>query len=212
MGEEVKIKTGSNKKTAGLLSLVAVGMFGFGFALVPLYSLICDTFGLNGKFTEIEQGTVNVAQQAERAKGIQKRQDLSRKVTVEFFSSLNQNLQWEFRPVTRKLTLHPGEVKTVKYYAKNKTGREVIAQAIPSISPGPANKYFTKMECFCFKQQTFKPGEEKEMPLIFVVDPDLPKNISTISLAYTFFDTQNRTTQTEQKENVALKQTQVNVN
>lgn len=205
-------KSKSNTKVVGLLSMVALGMFGFGFALVPLYNLICDTFGLNGKFTDIEQGTVNVAQQAKRAESIQKRQDLSRKVTVEFFSSLNQNLQWEFKPMTRKIKLHPGEVTTVKYYAKNKTGREVVAQAIPSVSPGTANKYFTKMECFCFKQQTFKPGEEKEMPLIFVVDPDLPKNISTISLAYTFFDTQNRKAENKQQVKVALKQTQVDVN
>jgi cytochrome c oxidase assembly protein subunit 11 len=202
----------SNKKVVSLLTLVALGMFGFGFALVPLYNLICDTFGLNGKFTEIEQGTVNVAQQAKRAEKIQKRQDLSRTVTVEFFSSLNQNLNWEFKPITRKLKLHPGEVTTVKYYAKNNTGREVVAQAIPSVSPGIANKYFTKMECFCFKQQTFKPGEEKEMPLIFVVDPDLPKNISTITLAYTFFDTQNRSANNGQQEKYAQQQVQVNAN
>lgn len=202
----------AHKRVVGGLSLVALGMFGFGFALVPLYNLICDTFGLNGKFTDIEQGIVNVAQQAKRAESIQKRQDLSRKVTVEFFSSLNQNLHWEFKPLTRKLKLHPGEVTTVKYYAKNNTGREVVAQAIPSVSPGTANKYFTKMECFCFKQQTFKPGEEKEMPLIFVVDPDLPKNISTISLAYTFFDTENRSANKEQQEKYAQKQVQVNVN
>lgn len=208
MGQQAR----GHKRVVGGLSLLALGMFGFGFALVPLYNLICDTFGLNGKFTEIEQGTVNVAQQAKRAEVIQKRKDLSRKVTVEFFSSLNQNLQWEFRPMKNKLELHPGEVTTVKYYAKNNTGREVIAQAIPSVSPGTANKYFTKMECFCFKQQTFKPGEEKEMPLIFVVDPDLPKNISTISLAYTFFDTQNRTAKNEQQQDIVHKQNQVNVN
>lgn len=202
----------AHRRVVGGLTLVALGMFGFGFALVPLYNLICDTFGLNGKFTEIEQGTVNVAQQAKRAEGIQKRKDLSRKVTVEFFSSLNQNLNWEFRSMKNKLEIHPGEVTTVKYYAKNNTGREVVAQAIPSVSPGVANKYFTKMECFCFKQQTFKPGEEKEMPLIFVVDPDLPKNISTISLAYTFFDTQNRTAKNEQQQKVAQAQVKVNVN
>ncbi|MEJ2141554.1 MAG: cytochrome c oxidase assembly protein [Gammaproteobacteria bacterium] len=208
MGEEFK----SNKKTAGLLSIVALGMFGFGFALVPLYSLICDTFGLNGKFTEIEQGKVNVAQQVKRAEGIQKRQDLTREVTVEFFSSLNQNLQWDFKPITRKVKIHPGKITKVKYYAKNKTGHKVVAQAIPSISPGPANKYFTKLECFCFTQQTFKPGEEKEMSLVFVVDPDLPKSISTISLAYTFFDTQNRQAANQQQHKIAVTQTQVSVN
>ena len=202
----------AHNKVVGGLSLVALGMFGFGFALVPLYNLICDTFGLNGKFTDIEQGTVNVAQQTKLVEEITKRQDLSREVTVEFFSSLNQNLQWEFKPMTKKIKLNPGKVTTVKYYAKNKTGREVVAQAIPSVSPGVANKYFTKMECFCFKQQLFKPGEEKEMPLIFVVDPDLPKNVNTISLAYTFFDTQNRKAAVEQNNKYAQTQTQVNVN
>src|SRR5210317_1725125 len=128
----------AHRKVVGGLSLVALGMFGFGFALVPLYNLICDTFGLNGKFTEIEQGTVNVAQQVKRGEEIQKRQDLTREVTVEFFSSLNQNLQWEFKPLTKKIKLNPGKVTTVKYYAKNKTGRDVVAQAIPSVSPGVA--------------------------------------------------------------------------
>lgn len=202
----------AHRKVVGGLTLVAIGMFGFGFALVPLYNLICDAFGLNGKFTDIEQGTVDVVQLAKQAEEIQKRQDLTREVTVEFFSSLNQNLHWEFKPLTKKLKLHPGKVTTVKYYAKNNTDREVVAQAIPSVSPGVANKYFTKMECFCFKQQTFKPGEEKEMPLIFVVDPDLPKNVTTISLAYTFFDTQNRKATIEQNNNYALKQTQANFN
>ena len=202
----------AHRKVVGGLTLVAIGMFGFGFALVPLYNLICDTFGLNGKFTDVEQGTVDVAQQVKRAEGIQKRQDLNREVTVEFFSSLNQNLQWDFKPIQKKVKIHPGKITKVKYYAKNKTGHQVIAQAIPSISPGQANKYFTKMECFCFKQQTFKPGEEKEMALVFVVDPDLPKNISTISLAYTFFDTQNRQTANEQQHKVAVTQSQVNVN
>ena len=117
---------------------------------------------------------------------------------------MNQNLNWEFKPITRKLKLHPGEVKTVKYYAKNNTGREVVAQAIPSVSPGVANKYFTKMECFCFNQQTFETDEAKEMPLQFVVDPDLPKNINTISLAYTFFDTDKKEVKNNQTNKIAL--------
>jgi cytochrome c oxidase assembly protein subunit 11 len=87
------------------------------------------------------------------------------------------------------MTLHPGEIKQVKFYARNKTGRTIVAQAIPSLAPGQAVKYFTKMECFCFNQQTFKPGEGMEMPLVFVVDPDLPEHIGTITLGYTFYDT-----------------------
>ena len=179
----------SNRRLVGKLSLVVVGMFGFGFALVPLYSLMCDAFGINGRFLEIENGQYNSAQARQQVKTITARKDLNRTVTVQFMASLNQNMAWEFKPMIKKISLHPGEVREVKYYAKNMTGKTVVAQAVPSVAPGQAVKYFTKMECFCFNQQTFKPGEGKEMPLVFVVDPDLPKNISTITLAYTFFDT-----------------------
>lgn len=201
-GQEVKK---SNKRLARTLGLVAIGMFGFGFALIPLYNVMCDAFGFNGKFTEIEKGTINIAEQKQRAAEIINRQDKSRKVTVEFLTTLNENMQWDFRAMTRSVELYPGEVKEVRFYAKNKTGRKIIAQAIPSISPGLANKYFTKMECFCFSQQTFKPGEEKEMPLRFVVDPDLPKRVSTITLSYTFFDTQKNVSKDEKTQTVFAK-------
>ena len=102
------------------------------------------------------------------------------------------------------MKVHPGEIKTVKFYAHNKTGRRVVAQAVPSVAPGQAVKYFTKMECFCFNQQTFETDEAKEMPLQFVVDPDLPKNIKTISLAYTFFDTDKNAAKDNQTGNIAL--------
>jgi cytochrome c oxidase assembly protein subunit 11 len=99
-------------------------------------------------------------------------------------------MAWEFRTMTRTMELHPGEIKQVKFYARNKTDKTMVAQAVPSLAPAQAVKYFTKMECFCFNQQTFNPGEAKEMPLVFVVDPDLPKNVNTITLGYTFFDTE----------------------
>jgi len=114
-------------------------------------------------------------------------------------------MNWEFRAMESKIKVHPGEVKTIKFYAKNLTKDTVVAQAVPSLVPGRAVKYFTKMECFCFSQQTFKPGEEREMPLRFVVDPDLPKKIHTISLGYTFFNL-NQNKESKPEKNLALVQ------
>lgn len=159
-------------------------MFGFGFALAPMYEAFCSAFGINGRFVEIQKGTYDAGEAAKQAK-----LDKDRKVTIQFTASRNQNLNWEFRPMERIVTVNPGEIRVVKFYAKNLTDRTIIAQAVPSVSPGQAMKYFNKIECFCFTQQTFKPGEAKEMPLRFVVDNKLPKKISTLTLAYTFFDT-----------------------
>ena len=197
----------ANRKTAKRLVLVAIAMFLFGFVVMPpFYSLICDTFGLNGRFLDIESGDYVTAEGKLKGEQLAARKDLSRTVTVQFFTSLNQNLQWEFKALTRQIKVHPGEIKTVKFFAHNKTGRRMVAQAVPSVSPGNANKYFTKMECFCFNQQTFETDEAKEMPLQFVVDPDLPKNINTISLAYTFFDTDKNAAKNNQTGNLALNQ------
>lgn len=195
----------ANRKTVKRLVLVAFAMFLFGFVVMPpFYSLICDTFGLNGRFLDIESGQYVSADGKSAGQKLAARKDLSRTVTVQFFTSLNQDLQWEFKALTRQIKVHPGEIKTVKFYARNKTGRRVVAQAVPSVAPGQAVKYFTKMECFCFSQQTFETNEAKEMPLQFVVDPDLPKNINTISLAYTFFDTDKTAAKNNQANKVAL--------
>ena len=183
------------RTTVGKLTLVAIAMFGFGFLMWPLYNVMCDAFGINGRFTDIQNGEVNTEALRKKGKAIAKKVDKTRKVTVQFLASRNENLNWEFRPLQRKIVLHPGEIQEVRYFARNLTGRDVVAQAVPSVSPGKATKYFTKMECFCFTKQTLKPGEAKEMPLRFIVDPGLPKEVSTISLAYTFFDTENRRTQ-----------------
>ncbi len=195
----------ANRKTAKRLLLVASAMFLFGFVVMPpFYSLLCDTFGINGRFLDIESGQYVSADGQLKGAKLAARKDLSRTVTVQFFTSLNQNLQWEFKPMTRQIKVHPGEIKTVKFYARNKTGRQVVAQAVPSVAPGQAVKYFTKMECFCFNQQTFEADEAKEMPLQFVVDPDLPKNINTITLAYTFFDTDKKAANGLRTNNIAL--------
>lgn len=176
----------ANNKTTRRLLLVVVTMFAFGFALAPMYSALCKAFGINGRFVEIQEGNYDSTSKVAQITRV----DETRSVTVQFTASRNQNLNWEFRPMENTVSVHPGEVRTAKFYAKNLTGRTIVAQAVPSIVPGQAAKYFNKIECFCFTQQTFKPGEAREMPLQFVVDPGLPNKISTLTLAYTFFDTQ----------------------
>jgi cytochrome c oxidase assembly protein subunit 11 len=176
----------SNRNTRLLrrLLLATVMMFGFGFALVPLYNAMCDALGINGRFLDIQRGEYQPVAGLDTVMEV----DKSRTVTVELMASIQRNGPWEFRAMERKLKVHPGEVRVVNFYARNLSPRDIVAQAIPSIVPGTAVKYFHKIECFCFNQQTFKPKEEKVMPLRFVVDPKLPRDISTVSLAYTFFD------------------------
>jgi cytochrome c oxidase assembly protein subunit 11 len=173
MDESLKQK---NTRLVQILTLVVVGMFGFGFALVPLYDVLCDLTGINGK-----ADTVAVDE-------IPYKIDMSREINVELLTSLNEAMPLEFHTETKQLKIHPGEYHTVNFYAENKTDKTLIAQAIPSFSPGAVAKYFNKIECFCFKQQAFKPGESKVMPMRFVVKPDLPKDFKTITLSYTFFD------------------------
>lgn len=173
MDEDLKQK---NTRLVKILVLVVVGMFGFGFALVPLYDVLCELTGINGKAE-----TVAVKETAYKV-------DLGREVNVELLTSLNESMPLEFRSEVKQLRIHPGEYHTVNFYAANKTDKVMVAQAIPSFSPGLVAKYFNKIECFCFKQQTFKPGEAKVMPMRFVIKPDLPKDFKTITLSYTFFD------------------------
>ena len=177
----------ANARTVKKSLLVAIGMFGFGFAMIPLYSVICDVFGLNGRFIELKK-----TEQAEYVTNVEKRIDTSRTVRIEFLTTLNQKLDWEFGVKQNTIDVHPGKVYEVMFYAKNLTNKKVVAQAVPSVSPGYAAKYFSKMECFCFTQQTFKAGEARDMPLRFYVDPNLPKKVKTISLGYTFFDTNRK--------------------
>ncbi|MCP5142255.1 MAG: cytochrome c oxidase assembly protein [Chromatiales bacterium] len=157
------------------LGLVVVAMFGFGYLMVPIYDVFCDITGLNGKTSnEVAVAPVIV--------------DTSRTVTVEFDSTLNEAMQWDFQPDVRKLSVHPGEVKTVTYRVRNRMAQAVDGQAIPSVAPGGAAEYLKKTECFCFTQQTLNAGEEKLMPVTFFVDPELPADIRYLTLSYTFFD------------------------
>ena len=166
----------ANQRVVKRLGIAAVLMFGFGFAMVPLYDVFCDITGINGKTGRIEQEAA-----------LSQVVDEDRLVTVEFLATVNSKLPWEFRPMVRKIKVHPGEVTEVNYFARNKTDKLVSGQAIPSLAPGLAAKYFNKTECFCFSRQTLQPGESKEMPLRFIVDPQLPEEIRTVSLSYTFF-------------------------
>lgn len=168
-----------NKRTVRKLAITSVLMLGFGFFVLPaIYNLVCDITGIDGRTGRIEK------EQALAAKP-----DLERTVMVEFDANVNAGLPWEFRPMTRRVKVHPGEVMQVSYYAKNVSDRTIVGQAVPGVSPNYASKYFNKTECFCFSNQTFSPGQSREMPLRFIVDPDLPKRVKTLTLSYTFFDT-----------------------
>lgn len=166
----------ANQRTLKRLGIVALLMFGFGFALVPLYDVFCDITGLNGKTGRIE-----------REQALSTVVDEDRMVTVEFLGRANSDLPWEFRPLVHSVKVHPGEVTEVHFLAKNMTDHTIVGQAVPSLAPGQAAKYFNKTECFCFTQQTLAAGETKEMPIRFVVDPGLPDNVVRVSLSYTFF-------------------------
>jgi cytochrome c oxidase assembly protein subunit 11 len=166
----------ANSRVVRRLLFAAVAMFGFGFALVPLYDVFCDITGINGKTGRIELEAA-----------LSEQVDMERTVTVEFLSSVRSDLAWDFKPVVRRVKVHPGEVTEVNYMASNRTGETVAGQAVPSLAPGLAAKYFNKTECFCFTRQTLGPNEEKLMPLRFVVDPELPEEVGTVSLSYTFF-------------------------
>lgn len=177
--DELKRK---NIRLATKLLLIAVLMFGFGYALVPLYNVLCDITGQNKKL-----------QAATSAGETEFVVDQSREVTVEFVTSTNESTPLEFKAEMAMLKVHPGQFYTVNFYAKNTQGRELKAQAIPSISPGLAEEFFKKTQCFCFETQTFAPHQEKTMPVRFVVNPKLPERYKTITLSYTFFDKTNIT-------------------
>lgn len=163
-------------RTETKLTILAVAMFGFGYALVPLYDVLCDITGLNGK-----TGTIANTEAA------QLEVDQERLVTVEFDTNVNSELPWSFHAQEHKMKVHPGELTDAVFIIENNSDQRVIAQAIPSVAPAQASLFFNKTECFCFTQQMLAPRERKEMTVRFVVDPDLPKKISTLTLSYTYF-------------------------
>ena len=163
------------------LALVAALMFGFGYALVPLYRAICNALGIN-VLSLSERETSGVS----RAPAANTQVDLSRTITVEF--DANARGPWDFKPAKRSLEVHPGEMATVMYDFRNRQNRTMAAQAIPSYAPMQAMAHLNKLECFCFSEYTLKAGESKQWPVVFVIDPKLPKDVKTITLSYTFFE------------------------
>ena len=174
-----------NRRMLGKLALVAGLMFGFGYAMVPMYRAICEALNVNILTGgELQQGRDWKAAAAKQSLNTQV--DLTRTITVEF--DANARGPWDFKPALRSLQVHPGEVATVMYEFRNMQNRTMSAQAIPSYAPQQASPHFNKLECFCFNQYTLAPGESKSWPVVFVIDPKLPKDVGTITLSYTFFE------------------------
>ncbi|WP_418236040.1 cytochrome c oxidase assembly protein [Comamonas serinivorans] len=165
----------------GKLVVITVGMFSFGYAMIPLYKHICEITGIN----ILALGETQVPGASSKAKP-NSQVDVSRTITVEF--DANARGPWEFKPELRSMTVHPGELATVMYEFQNVQDRTMSAQAIPSYAPRQAAAHFNKLQCFCFSQYTLAPGEKKSWPVAFVIDPKLPKDVTTITLSYTFFE------------------------
>ncbi len=174
-----------NRRLLGKLLVVAAVMFGFGYALVPMYRAICEALGIN-ILSLSEQRVSSGSWTGKHGKSTNSQVDTSRTITVEF--DANARGPWDFKPAVRSVQVHPGELATVMYSFKNIQNRTMAAQAIPSYAPRHASPHFNKLECFCFNEYTLKPGEAREWPVAFVIDPKLPKDVTTITLSYTFFE------------------------
>ena len=164
-----------NRQLLVKLSIVAMLMFGFGYALVPFYEKICEALGVNNLSGSVVAEPANT------------QIDRTRTVTIELDGNAH-NLPWRFRPLVNHVAGHPGELITVEYEIVNVRNEPVTGQAVPSYGPQLAGRYFRKLECFCFKQQTLAAGETRRMPVVFIIDPALPADVGTITLSYTFFE------------------------
>ncbi len=169
-------RTGARRGSWKLAAVVLL-MFGFGFALVPLYGAICQLTGLNGKNTSLLA-----------AGKVQEQVDRNRTVKVQFLTTVNGGRVWSFSADQAEIEVHPGQLYTVYFDAKNEQDQDVVGQAVPSVAPWNAAKHLHKTECFCFSQQAFKAGEARHMPVRFTLDPELPADVDTVTLSYTFFD------------------------
>ena len=175
MGVDLQAQQRAVSKMVLRLFLFSLSMFGFGYALVPLYNVMCQQLGLNGKTLGQQKAYVGAI-------------DTTRTITVEFIATNNSQLPWSFFPATHEIKLHPGEMKRIAFFARNNTDQAMTVQAIPSVSPGLVARYLKKTECFCFIQQTLNAGEGRDMPLIFHLDPEIPSYIERLTLSYTLFD------------------------
>jgi cytochrome c oxidase assembly protein subunit 11 len=174
--ENTDNQSSTNRSLVGQLLLMTVAMFGFGFLLVPLYDVFCDITGFGGR-TNTEAAVVEEAP------------DMTREIRIEFVTTVNSYAQFEFAADADSMVVNPGKMYYATFTAKNLTGEHKVAQAVPSVAPTTAAEHFTKIECFCFTSQEFVADEERAMPLQFIVDPELPDYVDTITLQYTFFDT-----------------------
>ena len=166
----------ANRSLTWKLLVFALGSFGFGFALVPLYDVLCSVTGVGDQ------------KALARAAVVTEKPDLNRTVTVDFLADLPSVGNFEFHPVVAQMQVHPGKLYEAHFFAHNLMGRDTVAQAVPNVAPSKAAAYFRKTECFCFSPQHFTTGEQREMPVRFYVDPALPGYIDRITLAYTFYD------------------------
>jgi len=172
----------ANRRLLVKLLIFTLGAGGFGYALVPLYDVLCDVTGFGNERRLAQRSIIKV------------NPDATRTITLEFLAELPSNGNWEFRPVLHSIKIHPGQLYTADFIAKNLTGRDTLAQAIPSMAPTKVAPFFHKTECFCFTPQKFLKGEERVLPVRFVVDPAIPADIDRITLAYTFYDESTRVT------------------
>ena len=171
-----------NRRMFGKLVVIVALMFGFGYALVPMYRAICEALGVNVLSLSEQRRAGNAVGDQVKNRQI----DYSRTITVEF--DANVRGPWDFKAAQRSLQVHPGEMTTVMYEFRNRQNRTMAAQAIASYAPMQASAHFNKLECFCFNEYTLAPGESREWPVVFVIDPKLPKDVTTITLSYTFFE------------------------
>ena len=176
MSDEQQSDNLSTPALAGRLLLLAVGMFGFGFLLVPLYDAFCEVTGFGGR-TNATPAVVEASA------------DTDRSIEIQFVTTVNEYAPWEFRSELPGMSVHPGGLYDATFVATNLSNAHKIAQAVPSVAPQEAAKYFKKLDCFCFTTQEFKAGESRELPVRFIIDSALPDHVDTITLSYTFFDT-----------------------
>ena len=173
-----------NRRMLGKLAVIALAMFGFGYALVPMYKHICEALGIN--VLSVSERVTSDGMGASARRQANTQVDKTRTITVEF--DANARGPWDFKPAVSSVQVHPGELATVMYEFRNKQNRTMAAQAIPSYAPMQASAHFNKLECFCFNEYTLAPGEQKSWPVVFYVDAKLPKDVTTITLSYTFFE------------------------
>jgi cytochrome c oxidase assembly protein subunit 11 len=170
----------ANRSLLVKLLAFSLGAFAFGYALIPLYDVLCDVTGFGNERRLAQKSVIDV------------KPDEKREIVVEFLAELPSKGNWEFRPVLARMTVHPGQLYTADFIAKNLTGRDTTAQAVPGIAPTKAAPYFHKTECFCFTPQKFKTSEERVLPVRFVIDPAIPAYVDRLTLAYTFYDDTTR--------------------